>query len=75
MCLQLLFILRHKLSRMHELLVLSLANTNPFSFVEAIRTSIKFAGPANYCPVLVGALAGARWGANTIDAKLLGMYE
>ena len=30
---------------------------------EAIERSIDFAGPANYCPVLVGAIGSARWGA------------
>ncbi len=30
-----------------------------------------FAGPANYCPVLVGAIAGARWGASAIPMSLL----
>lgn len=29
---------------------------------EALHRSIVFAGPANYCPVLVGSLGGARWG-------------
>lgn len=29
---------------------------------EALRRSIAFAGPANYCPVLVGSLGGTRWG-------------
>ena len=28
---------------------------------EAIKRSIDFAGPANYCPVLVGAIGSARW--------------
>ncbi|SMP46011.1 ADP-ribosylglycohydrolase [Desulfonatronum zhilinae] len=28
----------------------------------ALTRSIAFAGPANYCPVLAGAIAGARWG-------------
>ena len=31
------------------------------SFTEALEMSLAFAGPANYCPVLVGAIAGARW--------------
>jgi ADP-ribosylglycohydrolase len=30
-------------------------------FVEALERSLVFAGPANYRPVLVGALGGARW--------------
>ena len=33
------------------------------SFEAALRPALKFAGPPNYCPVLVGALAGARFGA------------
>jgi ADP-ribosyl-[dinitrogen reductase] hydrolase len=35
-------------------------------FTEALERSLAFAGPANYCPVLVGAIAGARWGASAI---------
>jgi hypothetical protein len=33
------------------------------SFADALERSLAFAGPANYCPVLVGAIGGARWGA------------
>lgn len=36
------------------------------SFVEALTRSLAFAGAANYAPVLVGALGGARWGASAI---------
>jgi ADP-ribosylglycohydrolase len=36
-------------------------------FSEALEGALNFAGPANYCPVLAGALAGARWGAGAID--------
>jgi ADP-ribosylglycohydrolase len=36
------------------------------SFAEALERSLAFAGPDNYCPVLVGAIAGARWGASAI---------
>jgi ADP-ribosylglycohydrolase len=32
--------------------------------VRALAESKRFAGPANYCPVLVGALLGARFGAS-----------
>jgi ADP-ribosyl-[dinitrogen reductase] hydrolase len=32
------------------------------SFADALGASLAFAGPANYCPVLVGTVAGARWG-------------
>lgn len=34
----------------------------------ALSRSLDFAGPANYCPVLVGAISGARWGASRIPA-------
>jgi hypothetical protein len=34
--------------------------TSP-GFAEALQRSLAFAGPANYCPVLVGAIAGSRW--------------
>ncbi len=40
-------------------------------FVGALERSLAFAGPANYCPVLVGAIAGARWSASAIPASLL----
>jgi ADP-ribosylglycohydrolase len=30
-------------------------------FTEALDRSLAFAGPSNYCPVLVGAIGGARW--------------
>jgi ADP-ribosyl-[dinitrogen reductase] hydrolase len=40
-------------------------------FTEALETSLAFAGAANYCPVLVGAIAGARWGASAIPTSLL----
>jgi ADP-ribosyl-[dinitrogen reductase] hydrolase len=36
------------------------------NFAEALGRSLMFAGPANYCPVLAGALGGARWGASAI---------
>jgi ADP-ribosyl-[dinitrogen reductase] hydrolase len=36
------------------------------NFAEALERSLAFAGPANYCPVLVGAIGGARWGASAI---------
>jgi ADP-ribosyl-[dinitrogen reductase] hydrolase len=41
------------------------------SFSEALERSLTFAGPANYCPVLVGAIAGARWGASAIPQPAL----
>jgi ADP-ribosylglycohydrolase len=40
-------------------------------FAEALHTSLAFAGPANYCPVLVGGIAGARWGCSAIPASAL----
>lgn len=36
------------------------------SFEAALSGALRFAGPANYCPVLVGSIAGARWGASEI---------
>jgi len=36
------------------------------NFDRALYESIVFAGPLNYCPVLVGAIAGARWGLSAI---------
>jgi ADP-ribosyl-[dinitrogen reductase] hydrolase len=41
-------------------------------FAEALERSLTFAGPANYCPVLVGAIAGSRWGASSIPTASLG---
>jgi hypothetical protein len=41
------------------------------SFAEALGASLAFAGPANDCPILVGAVAGARWGATAIPPKML----
>jgi ADP-ribosylglycohydrolase len=41
------------------------------SFTDTLCASLSFAGPANYCPVLVGAIAGARWGATAITPKIL----
>ena len=40
-------------------------------FAEALERSLVFAGPANYCPVLVGAIGGARWGASAIPQAAL----
>jgi ADP-ribosylglycohydrolase len=36
-------------------------------FSEALAGALEYAGPANYCPVLAGAIGGARWGASAID--------
>ncbi|WP_309709314.1 ADP-ribosylglycohydrolase family protein [Armatimonas sp.] len=41
---------------------------------EALESAIAFAGPANYCPVLVGSLAGARWGVEEIPDSLLAFH-
>ena len=45
------------------------------SFADALSASLSFAGPANYCPVLVGAVAGARWGAAAITPEMLSDCE
>jgi len=41
------------------------------SFDAALAASLTFAGPANYCPVLVGSIGGARWGASAIHVEAL----
>ena len=38
-------------------------------FGPALTNAATFAGSANYCPVLVGAIGGARWGASSLPAK------
>ena len=38
--------------------------SNSKSITEAIEQSIDFAGPANYCPVLVGSIGAAKWSAS-----------
>jgi ADP-ribosylglycohydrolase len=40
-------------------------------FAEALAAALRFAGPPNYCPVLAGALGGARWGAAAIAPSAL----
>ena len=40
-------------------------------FAAALEASAEFAGMSNYCPVLLGAIAGARWGAEAIPSELL----
>lgn len=40
-------------------------------FAAALNASIEFAGAANFCPVLTGALAGARWGRDRIPDSAL----
>ena len=44
-------------------------------FTEALARSLAFAGPSNYCPVLVGAVAGARWGASAVPPPALAHVE
>ena len=41
------------------------------AIADALNDSLDFAGPANYCPVLVGAMAGARWRAAAIPVQML----
>lgn len=39
------------------------------SFSEALARSLAFAGPANFSPVLVGSVGGARWGMGSIEER------
>ena len=41
------------------------------SLSTALARSIDFAGPANYCPVLVGSIGGARWGCGQVTEAML----
>ena len=41
------------------------------AFDATLAASLQFAGRANYCPVLVGCLAGARWGAAAVPPGAL----
>jgi ADP-ribosylglycohydrolase len=41
------------------------------SFDEALERALEFAGPANYSPVLVGSIAGARWGSTAVDTAFV----
>ena len=41
------------------------------SFDDALEEALQFAGPANYCPVVVGSIAGARWGISGDNPSLL----
>lgn len=45
--------------------------TSSACFTEALDRSLAFAGPDNYCPVLVGAIGGVRWGAAAIPQTAL----
>jgi ADP-ribosylglycohydrolase len=40
-------------------------------FEESLSRAIRFAGRENFCPVLAGALAGARWGAAAIPESMI----
>eukprot|EP01126_Amoeba_proteus_P013419 TRINITY_DN1570_c0_g1_i11.p1 TRINITY_DN1570_c0_g1~~TRINITY_DN1570_c0_g1_i11.p1 ORF type:complete len:172 (+),score=25.40 TRINITY_DN1570_c0_g1_i11:496-1011(+) len=40
-------------------------------FADTLLSSIDFAGPGNYCPVLVGGITGALYGAQNIPQQLL----
>ena len=40
-------------------------------FESAVSASIQFAGPSNYCPVIVGAFAGALYGESRISRQAL----
>jgi len=40
---------------------------NTSNFRDALENSLAFAGKANYCPVLVGAIAGAMYGFSNIE--------
>ncbi|MBL8819614.1 MAG: ADP-ribosylglycohydrolase family protein [Planctomyces sp.] len=37
------------------------------TFSEALNASMEFAGLSNFCPVLVGSIGGARWGAKAVS--------
>lgn len=45
------------------------------SFVEALAKSVRFAGPDNFCPVLVGSIGGARWGIDAIALDLIARHR
>ena len=45
------------------------------SLSAALERSIDFAGPANYCPVLVGSIGGARWSAASVPPMLLALHD
>jgi len=41
------------------------------SFSAALDRAMAFAGPSNYCPVLVGCIGGAKWGRTAIPDSVL----
>lgn len=45
------------------------------SFIGALERSIEFAGAANYCPILVGSIEGARWGSTQIAESLFAHHR
>lgn len=45
------------------------------NFSQALDRSIQFAGPSNYCPVLAGAIGGARWGVGEIPEKAFSHHK
>lgn len=45
------------------------------NFSSALCEAVDFAGPANYCPVLAGSIAGARWGALSVNDELIGQNK
>lgn len=47
------------------------AGTPAAAFGAALSAAIGFAGPDNYCPVLVGTIGGARWGTSAVSDDLL----
>ncbi|OPY89739.1 MAG: ADP-ribosylglycohydrolase [Syntrophaceae bacterium PtaU1.Bin231] len=42
-----------------------------YSFSAALERAVDFAGPSNYCPVLVGCIGGAKWGRSAIPDSVL----
>jgi ADP-ribosyl-[dinitrogen reductase] hydrolase len=49
---------------LHAALAFATTGRDPITALQAAKS---FAGPANYCPVLVGAFLGARFGADVFD--------
>ena len=43
--------------------------------VNALEAAQAFAGPQNYCPVLVGSIGGARWGVDQVPVELIRHVE
>jgi ADP-ribosylglycohydrolase len=52
-----------------DVLRAAVAFVNRFDdFRSALEAAVEFAGASNYCPVLAGAIAGARWGVPNDDS-------